>query len=317
MQDNYNSQISFGRTREIIDSNFAAVGFDAVGVAVCETLDEPTRRLKKWLADGLHGDMEYMARSADIRGDLSAVMPGARSVVVTLTSYRNTLSQPPGTPAIATFARAGDYHTVIKNRLHSLLEIIRREYPEVKGRAVVDSAPAFEREWAVRAGLGWIGRSSMLVNPVLGSYILIGLLLLDCDVVPSGSKIETACGSCRRCIENCPTGAIISDRQVDARRCLSYQTIERKGAVEKEFVPKLGGRIFGCDRCMEVCPYNINARTDVSGLPGDDFYSPTARQWLSMSEEEFSEKFKGTPLSRAGLAKIVSNLQAWQEFESE
>ena len=311
MQESHHSEINPDRLREIIDGGSRAAGFDAAGVAAYELLGDNTRRLEEWISRGMHADMVYMERSAALRGDLETLLPGVRSVVVTLTSYIDTPAQTPGTPVIARFARGEDYHKVIKSRLRALLGMIRAEYPQIKGRAVVDSAPTFEREWAVRAGLGWIGRSSMLVNPELGSFTLIGLLLLDHPATPSKPFAGDLCGECRRCMEYCPTGAITGDRTVDSRRCLSYQTIERRNEVEPELAPSLAGRIAGCDVCMEVCPYNSAAAIDVAaGLPGEKFDPPTAREWFAMSGREFDERFGNTPLNRAGLDKIRSTLRA-------
>lgn len=308
------------RLDEIVRNEYDTCGFSAAGVVAYEPLETERERFQAWLASGYGADMGYLARSAEYRHDLRRLFPEVRSVVVTLTSYRRPpeVCQPEGVPRIARFAWGRDYHDVLKQNLRQLLEAVRRHegFATAKGRAVVDSAPAFERAWAVRAGLGWVGRSSMLVHPRLGSFTLIGLLLLDVplpeDFAPP-AEVPDGCGACRRCMEACPTGAIVAPRTLDARRCLSYQTIERREAVEPVFRPALEGRIFGCDRCMEVCPYNNRAGMSLlppgCGLEAEPArLSVTVSEWEEMSEAEFAERFGASPLSRAGLAKLRSSL---------
>lgn len=306
--------------QEIVRDEYRACGFSAAGTVAFALLDRERERFASWLSRGYGADMTYLGRSAEYRHDLRRLFPEVRSAVATLTSYRRPdgVRQPEGVPRLARFAWSDDYHDIIKGNLRRLLAAIRRYdgFRDVKGRAVVDSAPAFERAWAVRAGLGWIGRSSMLVHPELGSFTLIGLLLLDTplpeDFVPP-VQVPDGCGDCRRCMEACPTGAIVAPRTVDAGRCIAYQTIERHGAVESVIRPLLGGRIFGCDRCMEVCPYNNRAGMPL--MPGNagldavpERLGVTARQWREMTPEEFAARFAGSPLKRAGLEKIKSSL---------
>lgn len=305
---------------EIIEREHRACGFSAAGIVAFVPLEEERQRFAEWLAQGYGADMGYLERSAGYRHDLRRLFPGVRSVAVTLTSYRRPpeFRQPDGVPRIARFAWGDDYHEIIKQNLRRLLETIRgyEGFGGVTGRAVVDSAPAFERAWAVRAGLGWIGRSSMLVSPVLGSFTLIGLLLLDAplpDDFTLPERIPDGCGNCRRCIQACPTGAIVAPRTVDAGRCLSYQTIERRDGVESEFRPLLEGRIFGCDCCMEACPYNnrpgLPLMPDNAGLDAIPLrMGITADEWRNMSEDEFTARFAHSPLLRAGLPKIKSSL---------
>lgn len=301
---------------EIIENQHRSCDFVAAGTVPFALLDVERERFAAWLGKGYAAGMSYLDRSAEYRHDLRRLFPGVRSVVVTLTSYRRPegVRQPEGVPRIARFAWGEDYHDVIRRNLGRLLEAVRATpgFERVRGRAVVDSAPAFERAWAVRAGLGWIGRSSMLIHPEMGSFTLIGLLLLDVPL-PEGftvpELVPDGCGDCGRCVSACPTGAIVTPRVVDARRCLSYQTIERHGPVEEGFKLRLDGRIFGCDCCMEVCPYN-------NQLPVPDVIMPvrpevmgvSAQEWLEMTEDEFCLRFAGSPLRRAGLEKIKSSL---------
>lgn len=308
------------RLAEIVEQQYRACGFSAAGTVAFALLREEQERFVRWLGKGYAAEMEYLGRSADYRHDLRRLFPSVQSVVVTLTSYRRPpeVCQEEHLPRIARFAWSDDYHDILKRNLRRLLEAIRQYdgYRDVKGRAVVDSAPAFERAWAVRAGLGWIGRSAMLIHPRLGSFTLIGLLLLDVppgqdDVLPV--PVTDGCGNCHRCMDACPTGAIVAPHVVDARRCISYQTIERRGEVEPDIRPRLEGRIFGCDRCMEVCPYNnrsqIPLMPDGAGLEArPERMCLSAEQWSRMTEAEFETLFAGSPLLRAGLEKIKSSL---------
>lgn len=283
-------------------SSYHDCGFDAVGVAPYKLLWEPLERLRRWTEAGKHGQMEYMVRSLDKRHDLSFLMPGVRSVVVTLSLYRPSAAQSAQVPQVAAFAWGDDYHYVIKDRLNRLLHRIQEHYPQVNGRAVVDSAPTFERHWAQIAGLGYIGRSSMLINETLGSYTIIGLLLLDTSIeaydVPFDKNL---CGTCRACIENCPTSAIGEDRTIDARRCLSYQTIELRGPA----TTSLQGHLFGCDECLQVCPHNRAAPCrDIAPM-----IDLTFEQWSEMTSQEFKLRFKNSSFSRAGYEKIQDNLK--------
>ncbi len=305
---------------EIVEREYGRCGFSAAGTVAFGLLDEERERFGGWLAAGYGAGLGYLERSAGYRHDLRRLFPAVRSVVVTLTSYRRPagVEQAEGVPRIARFAWGEDYHEVLKRNLRRLAEAIRRYdgFGGVKGRAVVDSAPAFERAWAVRAGLGWIGRSSMLVHPRLGSMTLIGLLLLDAPLPEAFEppvQVPDGCGGCGRCVEACPTGAIVAPRRVDAGRCIAYQTIERQGVVEEEIRPVLGGRIFGCDRCLEVCPYNnrsgqplMPAGAGLEAVP--ERLGITAEEWRRMTPEEFEARFAGSPLVRAGLEKLKSSL---------
>lgn len=304
----------------IVEQAYGACGFSAAGTVPFALLDEEREHFAQWLAQGYGADMAYLERSADYRHDLRRLFPAVQSVVVTLTTYRRPpdICQPDGVPRIARFAWSDDYHPILKRNLHRLLEAIRQYdgYEGSGGRAVVDSAPAFERAWAVRAGLGWIGRSAMLIHPRLGSFTLIGLLLLD---IPFGEgwplpvRVEERCGGCQRCMEACPTQAIAAPRMVDARRCLSYQTIERREAVEARFRHALQGRIFGCDRCMEVCPYNRLSQSPLlpseAGLDAKpERMNLTVEDWRTLTPEVFDALFAASPLQRAGLEKLKSSL---------
>lgn len=265
-------------------------GFGAVGTAPYEVLYDDRNRLKNWLLMNYHGSMSYMERSVDIRHDLRHLFADVRSVIVTLTPIKRVARH---TPTIAAFAHNfPDYHVEIKNRLHSLLSELQKADQTIRGRAVVDSAPAFERAWAVRAGLGWIGRNSMLIHPELGSYTLIGLLLINREI--DGEMpvvVENRCpDGCELCRRSCPNSAISDDRTIDARRCVSYMTCERA-----EINYPLHSHLLGCDRCTDVCPFN-------RAVP---IMEPTVTvDWDGLSEEEFVERFCHSSFERVGFEKI-------------
>lgn len=284
---------------DIISSCYRSLGFGAFGVVDYVRLSDSLGHLREWVDRGFHGELEYMARSLDRRDDVRCLMPSTESVVVLLKPYKPSVDQSPDAARIASFAWGEDYHTVIKRDINKLLTTIQAWYPQLRGRAVVDSAPAFEREWAVRAGLGWVGRSSLLINKEWGSYTLIGLLLLDTRVEPTaGGQVENGCGECRRCQKACPGGAISGLGYIDARRCVSYQTQYQSKAQGSQ-----SGYIFGCDECLRACPYN-------KAVEPADLAEPinlTPEQWREMSADEFKNRFGHTPLYRVGLEKIKQN----------
>lgn len=305
--------MSAEKLRTIIDRSYLGCGFDAAAVLPFSLQERASEHLREWVRDGMHGGVDgglgYIERSAEYRGDLRRLMPTVRSVVVTLSSYKRDESQPDGVPRIARFAWGDDYHDVLKGRLRQLLDGVRGAFgPYVRGRAVVDSAPTFEREWAVEAGLGWVGRSSMLVNSRLGSYTLIGLLLLDLPVESNEDSIVRplfdGCGGCKCCVEACPTGAITGSGVIDARRCLSFQTIEAREGVDPAFADRLDGRIFGCDACLEACPYNATAPVCTNMSVRREIITTTAAEWEGMSESDFTTRFAGSALLRAGISRI-------------
>lgn len=273
-----------------IDEIIVNCGFGAVGVAPFEVLNREREQLAEWLDAGMHGAMGYMERSSKIRDDLRFVFPDVKSVIVTLTPYSRVEAHHPTVAAFAHNFR--DYHVEIKNRLHQLLNELKNADPSIKGRVVVDSAPVFERAWAVRAGLGWIGRSSMLIHPSLGGYTLIGLLLINRAIEWSSDRVENSCpDGCTLCRDACPNRAIGDNCTIDARRCISYLTIESDSPPQYA----VHGSIFGCDRCMEVCPFNSMIQS----------IKPTINvDWQSIDEDDFRERFCGSSLSRSSLSRI-------------
>lgn len=286
-----------------------SLGFDLVGFAPVLT---PAHALffRKWLEQGFHGEMAYLARTADARCDPQQVLPGAKSAVVVGLNYAPAVSPVADDPARGVFARyalGDDYHEVMERKLRQLLEFIRQQYPDCRAKIYVDAGPVLERDLAWRAGLGWFGKNTLLINTHRGSYFLLGEILLDVELEYDQPAFG-GCGKCTRCMEACPTGAIVAPYVLDARRCISYLTIELRGSIPEELRPKMGNRIFGCDICQEVCPFNQprphaplrSAPTNEPRFaPREATLAPKLVDLLRMSEEEFRTAFRNSPVRRA------------------
>lgn len=281
-------------------------GFDLCGIARCRHLNVNEQFFRKWLDDGYSGGLEYLSRNLDKRFDPARLVENAKTVVVCAVSYKNSLSEgyPDGARAkVASYACAADYHDTIKTMLRQLFSDLKAISPDLSGRVFVDSAPILEKQFAVEAGLGWIGRQSLLVTPQYGTFVLLGELVLTEEVDSYDSPLRSAgCGECRRCVETCPAGAVLPSRSIDASRCISCATVEAKHRTA-DAANDLYGWIFGCDECQSCCPYN--RRAPQHRLPAFDMlFDPreiTTDNWLQMSDEEFNKKFAATPLSRSGL----------------
>lgn len=298
-------------SRKIITNAASEVGFDIVGVVRAEHLTEEYNRFNEWLLAGNASTLSYLERNVEKRFDASRLVDGARSVVVCAISYLSPYSRgyDEGVKTkIASYALARDYHITIKELLAQLAERLKEHNPQLRYRAFTDSAPLAEKSYAVRAGLGWIGRNSLLVTPAHGSMLHLGELLIDEEVDIYDTPMEAVgCGECRRCIEACPNGAILENRTIDTRRCISCRTIER--ATESEQI-NLDGWIFGCDACQSVCPYNRRAPLHSNNLL-DPLFDPMVlgeKEWQAMTEEEFNAMAGTTPLTRAGLERIRRNI---------
>lgn len=286
------------------------LGFDAVGVAPVALLTDEVAGLKRWVAEGKNAGMAYMARNMELRENPALLVEGARSVIVTLTSYYSAEKYPDGFPRIAMYAWGKDYHIVVKKRLHALLESIRQEEPQVVGRCFTDSAPVLEHAWARRAGLGWQGKNTLLIRRGLGSFCFIGILISTLEPEQFDLPFTTShCGNCTRCVDACPTGALIPG-ELDARKCISYHTIENKGEYPEEIKENAGLRIFGCDICQEVCPWNqrLQEHHIPEFLLSPEVVSLTFQDWQTMDNRRFRTLFRDTPLERTGLQRILRNL---------
>ncbi|TAL10069.1 MAG: tRNA epoxyqueuosine(34) reductase QueG [Nitrospirae bacterium] len=279
------------------------LGFQAVGVSRV-TSDRPeAARLGEWLARGFHGDMGWMAKTAAKRKNPALLLHGIRAIVSLGMNYY-TDDRPddaPGHGRIARYARGEDYHRVLGARLESLAAFLKAEAPDSRSLAYVDTGAIMEKAWAQRAGLGWIGKHSNLVSGRYGSWLLLGEVLTTAELAPDEPGADL-CGTCTLCIKACPTGAIAEPYVVDARRCLSYLTIERKGAVPPEIQPALGNYVFGCDDCLDVCPYNHRATpaSEPAFRATSLTLNPDLDVLAGQSAEAFQEAFHGSPVRRAG-----------------
>lgn len=292
-----------------IRSQARALGFDLVGVA---PVLPPAHALffRNWLVQGFAGEMHYLQRTANLRCDPQQVLPGAKSAVVVGLNYAPATAPITADPSRGIFARyalGNDYHEVMSRKLQELLRFIREQVGECQAKTYVDAGPVLERDLAWRAGLGWFGKNTMLINTRLGSYFLIGEILLDVGL-DYDQPAFGGCGTCTRCIDACPTGAIVAPYVLDARRCISYLTIELREAIPEALRPLMGNRIFGCDICQEVCPFNqprehapmrASPTREPAFAPRPTTLTPNLIDLLRLSEEEFRSTFRNSPVKRA------------------
>ena len=288
------------------------MGFDYCGIAKAEELTEDARRLEKWLTQNRHGSMHYMENYFDLRINPVKLVPGAKSVICLLLNYFPKHQQSPDAPRISKYAYGNDYHEVIKEKLNHFLFLIREEIGDVNGRGFIDSAPVLERAWAQRSGAGFIGKNGNLISKGNGSFFFIATLIVDLELPPDDPFGKDFCGSCTRCIDACPTEAILPDKVVDGSRCISYYTIELKEAlIPGEMKNTFQNWMFGCDVCQDVCPWNRfskpNAEEAFTPIP--EILNLTTGEWKAMSEEAFKQIFKHSPLKRAKHKGIQRNLK--------
>ncbi len=287
------------------------LGFDFCGIAAAKPLDEDARRLEDWLNKGFHGKMSYMERHFDLRVNPQKLVPGAKSVITLLLNYYPAQQQQPEAPRIAKYAFGKDYHEVIRVKLNVFLANLKLELGDIEGRGFVDSAPVLERSWAQQSGLGWIGRNGNLITKEAGSFYFIATLITDLELIPDDPFAKDYCGSCRRCIDACPTDAILEDKVIDGSRCISYFTIELKDALIPEpFKSNLDGWTFGCDTCQDVCPWNRFSKPHAQEAfrPIPEILNLSRNEWMEMTEENFKRIFKESPLKRTKWKGMMRNL---------
>ena len=304
--------------RQRIEQEALRLGFTACGFAKAEPVEEETVQvLDRWTGQGYHAEMGYMERNRELRLDPTLLVPGCRTLIVVGLNYYPQRLLPKEGYQIAYYAYGADYHRVVKDKLHQLLAYIRTLVPDVKGRAFCDTAPLLERYWAVKAGLGFIGRNRTLIIPGQGSYCFLGVLAIDAQLdvhgIPS-THAESTCIGCKRCILACPTGALTTEG-IDCRRCLSYLTIEHRGALPAEAIGKLGNRIYGCDTCQQVCPHNSRAvaTTEDAFAMNEEIASLTAADWHTLTPERYRELFAGSAIDRAGYDGVTRNIVAGKD----
>jgi epoxyqueuosine reductase len=285
-------------------------GFDYCGIAKAQPLDEDARRLESWLKQGMQGSMKYMENYFDLRVDPTKLVPGAKSVITLLKNYYPS-QQLGGDYKISKYAYGKDYHYVIKDHLRHMIADMQEKIGQFEGRGFVDSAPVLERSWAQKSGLGWIGRNGNLINKQSGSFFFIATLITDLELVYDDPFAKDFCGSCRRCIEACPTEAIQENKVVNGSKCISYFTIELKDEIiPDEMKGRFQNWMFGCDVCQDVCPWNRFSRphSEEHFAPIPEMLNLSTKQWEELSEEAFRKIFKNSPLSRSKYKGIRRNL---------
>ncbi len=284
-------------------------GFDLCGVTRAEYLPDAAERFSEWLTNGNGEGLEYLHRNQELRFDASKLMEGGKTVVVCGVNYKNDLSLTQdlsGGVGVASYALMRDYHKTIKKRLKSLLKELQNLEPELNGRAFTDSAPLLEKHLAVKAGLGWIGRQSLLITPQYGSFVLLGELLLDQEVDMYDIEYQNVkCGECCRCVSSCPASAINDNKTIDTRLCIACRTIELDDAGDEP----LAGWLFGCDICQRCCPYNQHTPFAINVDMQRTITPPTREEWQEMDDKEFDKITQGTPLKRSSLQRIKHNIK--------
>lgn len=300
------------RHTDLIRAEARRLGFEFVGFARAEPLDEEARRLEGWLRQGAHGKMAYMENHFDLRIDPTKLVPGAKSVICLTFNYFSPEKQAdPDAPKISKYAYGEDYHIVVKDRLKTLLTHIQEEVGEVSGRCFVDSAPVLEREWARRAGIGWNGRHTLTIQPRRGSFFFLAEIICDLPLVYD-DPIRDHCGTCRKCIDACPTEAISPQGYfLDASRCISYLTIELREEIPNDFREKMDNWMFGCDVCQDVCPWNrFSERHEEPALePHPDLLAMKQADWLELTEEVFGKVFRKSAVKRAKFEGLKRNIR--------
>ena len=296
----------------------AGLGFDFCGIAKAGFLNEDARRLEAWLNKGMHGNMGYMQNHFDLRTDPQKLVPGARSVITLLINYFPEEKQEPGTLKVSKYAWGKDYHEVIRAKLNDFLNIVKTEIGDFAGRGFVDSAPVLERSWAQKSGLGWIGKNGNLINKKQGSFFFIATLITDLELEADESTVQDYCGTCTKCIDACPTEAILPDKVINGSKCISYFTIELKDAlIPSEMKGKFDNWLFGCDVCQDICPWNRFAKphTETAFDPIPEILNYSEKDWDELTEEKFKIIFSDSPVKRTKFKGIKRNLQFLNSHE--
>ena len=298
----------------LIKTEALRLGFNSCGIAKAVQLEEDAIRLEQWLKKGHQAGMGYMEGNFDLRIDPRKLVPGAKSVITLLLNYFPEATQQSQAPKIAKYAYGTDYHYVIKYKLNQLLDFIKTNIGDVDGRGFVDSAPVLERSWAVRSGLGWVGKNGNVLTRHSGSFFFIATLITDLHLIADAPFTTDHCGTCTRCVDACPTDAIVSPTEINSNKCISYLTIELKDAmIPSEFHNKMEGWMFGCDICQDVCPWNRFAKpnTEPAFTPISEILNLSLKEWSAIEEDTFNKIFKNSPLKRAKWKGVQRNLQVY------
>jgi len=292
-----------------------SLGFDACGICKAEEIGgEEQRNFESWLSHSFQAEMEYMERNREKRLDPTLLVEGAKSVICLALNYYPQEKQPQDHPQFAYYAYGKDYHEVVKEKLQLLFQNIKSIFPTLEGRVFVDTAPVMERYWAVKSGLGFTGKNSLLILPKKGSYFFLGELIVNIEL-EYDTPLSLSCGSCTRCMDACPTRAIVSAGVVDSHRCISYQTIENKEDIDPDIIDELNNRLYGCDICQQVCPWNRYAKPHNTKefCPSQEFLNLTYEKLDRLTEEEYKQIFKGSPVKRAKFSGLKRNLHALKQ----
>lgn len=294
-----------------IKQSASGLGFEHCGISKAIYLDDDAKRLENWLNKGMHGKMQYMENYFDLRVDPAKLVPGAKSVITLLLNYFPGEIQNSAAPKISKYAYGTDYHDVIRQKLKSLLELIKLKTGDINGRGFVDSAPVLERTWAQKSGLGFIGKNGNLINKKYGSYFFIATLIIDLELEYDDPYVKDYCGTCTKCIDHCPTEAILPGKVIDGSKCISYFTIELKDALIPESMKgKFSNWMFGCDVCQDVCPWNrfASSGNEIKFKPIPEILNFSTSDWEALTEENFKTIFGDSPLKRTTFKGIKRNL---------
>lgn len=306
--------------KSLIKQKASELGFMYTGFSKAEFLEKEAKELEVWLNRSFHGKMSYMENHFDKRLDPRLLVEGARTVVSLLFNYySSSVQDDPDAPKISKYAYGEDYHNVIKDKLKELMQFMIDEIGEINGRIFVDSAPVMDKAWAKRSGLGWMGKHTNIVHPKHGSFFFLAELIIDLEIEPDG-PIKDYCGTCTRCIDACPTEAIVQPYVVDGSKCISYLTIELKDAIlPDQFRGKMDNWMFGCDVCQDVCPWNRFSKphTEPRFQPHSDLLGMSTRDWKDLSQEIFNELFKNSAVKRAKYTGLKRNIDFLTDFSGQ
>lgn len=299
---------------EKIKQHAIKLGFSKIGFANVQKLDSEAEKLNAWLSKNYHGDMKWMEKNIEKRINPGLIFPEVKSVIVTAANYYSAIrrSEDTGVGKISRYAWGDDYHIAVEQKLNKLLTYIKSIDPKVDGKVYVDSGTIMEKVWAQRAGIGWMGKHSIVITPQFGSWFFIGVILINIELEPD-NNLTDQCGDCTLCIDACPINAIVEPYVLDSRKCISYQTIENKGTIDAELTGKFQNWIYGCDICQDVCPWNqkfANVTNISEFYPREYNVNPNLYEFERISSAEFNEKFKNSPIKRVKHKKFIENIKA-------
>ena len=306
---------SLEKHTRFIKQTATRLGFEYCGITKAKRLDDDAERLEQWLNSNMHGTMKYMENHFDLRVNPALLVPGAKSVITLLKNYFPKKQQEENALKISKYAFGKDYHDVIRSQMKIFLQLIKDEIGEVNGRGFVDSAPVLERSWAQRSGVGWIGKNGNLITKQGGSFFFIATLITDLELVYDDPFAKDFCGSCTKCIDECPTEAILPNKVVNGSKCISYFTIELKDSIiPGEMKGKFDDWAFGCDICQDVCPWNrFSKETEEPNFtPLPELLNLTTKEWEAMTEETFKKLFKDSAISRTRWKGMQRNIRFLQ-----